>query len=381
MALRRPHSTACLCLMIFLNALHGAAQEPSDLDRVISEIRKLEDELQAREDQERTLLQRLEGLDRKIGLQRKLLKELEEQRSQREIGVTQARRRLQDATRSHASLEERVGRRIVAMYKRGRFADWEILFSIRSIHQAAVWMEYKKRVIQSDRRNLRLLLQKREEIEETSNVLQRELNQKNALIERHVTETQTLEDQKSAQKTLLVRVRDDRESIVEQLREKRQAYREIEGRISQEEERRLDRIERIGDTRFADRKGSLDWPVRGDVIGKYGRQRHPVLKTWSENLGIDIRTEAGNSVRSVHRGVVRWVTWQRGMGNLLLVDHGTGHYTVYGHLDVVLVDTGMSVERGAVLGYVGDEESLYGSTLHFEVWSGTSHTDPEAWLN
>ena len=368
--------------MIVLGGVSFAnAQQSSNLDKVLDEIRRLESELQVSEDRERSVLERLEGIDRKIGLQRKLLNELEEQRREREKGVNRARNRLLEASKSYNSLKERVGKRMVAMYKRGRYADWEIIFSIRTIQQAAVWMEYKKRVIQSDKRTLRLLMEKKAEIEATTSVLQRELREKDTLIRSHVSETETLEGQQTTQRNLLTQVRDDQDALMEQLREKRLAYQQIAGRISDEEERRLDRVERIGDTQFATRKGALDWPVTGEVVVKYGRQRHPVSRTWLENLGIDIRTHEGATVKAVHRGVVRWVTWQRGMGNLLLVDHGTGHYTVYGHLDIVLVDTGASVDKGSILGYVGDEESLYGSTLHFEVWSGTAHANPEVWLN
>jgi len=70
----------------------------------------------------------------------------------------------------------------------------------------------------------------------------------------------------------------------------------------------------------------------------------------------------------------------RGMGNLVLVDHGEGYYTVYGYLDMVMVEKDKDVEVGAIIGRIGYEDNLYGSNLHFEIWKGENHFNPQTWL-
>jgi murein DD-endopeptidase MepM/ murein hydrolase activator NlpD len=70
----------------------------------------------------------------------------------------------------------------------------------------------------------------------------------------------------------------------------------------------------------------------------------------------------------------------RGMGNLVLVDHGNGYFTVYGHLEQVNVNSGDQLASGEVLGILGDSKSLYGPVLHFQVWKESNHQNPATWL-
>jgi murein DD-endopeptidase MepM/ murein hydrolase activator NlpD len=70
----------------------------------------------------------------------------------------------------------------------------------------------------------------------------------------------------------------------------------------------------------------------------------------------------------------------RGMGNLILLDHGGGYYSVYGHLAVVFVETDDELKEGDIIGQVGTEQSLYQTNLHFEIWKEQNHFDPVTWL-
>ncbi len=70
----------------------------------------------------------------------------------------------------------------------------------------------------------------------------------------------------------------------------------------------------------------------------------------------------------------------RGMGNIVLLDHGEGFYTVYGYLDMVMVDKDRDIAAGETIGRIGYEDNLYGPTLHFEIWKGENHYSPKTWL-
>jgi len=369
-----------LGIFILVNVMNVSSQERRSLQKVRSEIQQLEADLRAKEDREKTFLEQVEDIDREVGLRQKLLQELEAQRQDQQRRINETESSLRKATDSYRNLKELVVRRMVSIYKRGRIADWEALFSVRSLNQAAVWLKYQKRIMENDRRNLRLLQEKETAVHAQMQDLERELEKKEHLILEKKTETEKLEEKKSSRKKYLHQVRQDKKLILEKLQRTRLAYKEIEGRISREEQKRKTSVDGMEGSRFAALEGKMDWPMRGKVVSKYGRQKHPVLKTWTENLGIDIQADEGDAVRAVGRGKVKWVTWQRGMGNLVLLDHGGGYYTVYGHLEVVLVDSGDIVEGGEVIGRVGDRQSLHGPILHFQVWNGTAHYNPETWL-
>ena len=74
------------------------------------------------------------------------------------------------------------------------------------------------------------------------------------------------------------------------------------------------------------------------------------------------------------------ITWQRGRGNIVIARHYGGYYSVYTHLQEILVDEGDEIGMGEELGTVGESGSLKGPLLHFEIWKGTEKVNPELWL-
>jgi len=369
-----------LWIVFIMNMVEGNAQTRDNLQKVRKEIQQLEADLRAKENEEGSLIEQVEDMDREIGLRQTLLDELEVERKEKERKIQETSILLQRAKESYLKQKAVVAQRMVSLYKRGRSADWEALFSVSSLSQAAVWLKYQKRIVENDQRNLQQLLEKAAEIQSTQRQLDKELEEKEEVIREKRVETEKLGKKKSSREKLLVLVQKDKKSIQEQLQRKRMAFREIEGRINQEEQKRQALAEKTDGSRFAAQKGKLIWPVKGKIVSKYGRNMHPVLKTWTENLGIDIEAAEGADIRSVNMGKIVWVGWLRGMRNMVLVDHGGGYYTVYGHLDEVFVNTGETVGDAQIIGRIGDRRSLDGSTLHFQIWNGMTHFDPETWL-
>lgn len=131
---------------------------------------------------------------------------------------------------------------------------------------------------------------------------------------------------------------------------------------------------------FKKNKGKLPWPVKGKILHKYGKQRDAALKTTINNTGIDIRASSGEKVSAVFTGIVSMITYLSGFGNTIILDHGGGYYSVYSHLDEVLVSLDDLVETGENIGLVGDSGSLEGSKLHFALFSNQQTENPQSWL-
>ena len=127
-------------------------------------------------------------------------------------------------------------------------------------------------------------------------------------------------------------------------------------------------------------KGQLPWPADGRIISKFGRQWNSKLKTTTENPGIDIKGKPGSSIRTVLGGVVTTITYIRGYGTTIIVDHGGGFYTVYSHVTNIQTNVDSQVRNGDVIAYMGDSGSINGSKLHFEIWGKGQKLDPEKWL-
>jgi septal ring factor EnvC (AmiA/AmiB activator) len=128
-------------------------------------------------------------------------------------------------------------------------------------------------------------------------------------------------------------------------------------------------------------KGKLLFPVEaGTVEVRFGRARDPRFGTVTLQRGLDIRAAEGSRVRAVHGGRVAHSGWFKGYGNLVILDHGQGLFSLYAHLGELGRAQGDEVSRGEALGTVGDTGSLKGPYLYFELRDGQTPLDPARWL-
>jgi len=116
------------------------------------------------------------------------------------------------------------------------------------------------------------------------------------------------------------------------------------------------------------------------VVSEYGAQIHPRFGTKTFRNGIDIDVAEGTGIAAVYGGQVLYTGWFRGYGNLIIVDHGTEYYTLYGHAAEIKVKEGDEVKQGQMIGTVGDTGSLQGPRLYFEVRHEGKPQDPARWL-
>jgi len=369
------------CIYLVLLVFFGwiSLSESQNLSEIRDDILRLERELRETRSEQQDLLRLVEDLDHEIGLRKKLLIRLEKEVKTKEREINKAERDLADASKRYDSRKALLSERIATLYKRGRVGDLEMLLSFRNFNQMLIWMQYQKRILEQDQRNLDAILKKKQEIESLQRKLAREIIAKRELLDETQHETTKIELRKDAQRGPLARIKKEESSILRQLEDRKRVKAVIEKRILEEESKPKTPVESLDGKKFAAKKGKLNWPVRGRIKQKYGRQKNPLTRTWWENYGIDVEATSNEAVYNVATGRVKYVDWQRSMGNLVLVDHG-GYYTVYGHLEVVEVGIGQDLVEGEPIGRLGEKGSLYGSTLHFEVWNGRDHVNPEHWL-
>lgn len=115
--------------------------------------------------------------------------------------------------------------------------------------------------------------------------------------------------------------------------------------------------------------GPWDWPVPGvfSISSGFGTRPDPFTGKIRKHDGIDIPGDTGTAVKSASAGIVISRGWAGGYGNLVVVDHGDGIKTYYGHLSVFSCSKGQVVEKGQELGKMGSTGRSTGPHLHFEV--------------
>lgn len=129
---------------------------------------------------------------------------------------------------------------------------------------------------------------------------------------------------------------------------------------------------------FEPLRGKLPWPVQqGKVLARYGQPRAGGSLRWQ---GMLIGTDRGARVRAPFAGRVVYADWLPGMGLMLVLDHGGGYLSLYGHNEELFRKVGESVAAGDVIGAVGDTGGHNQPALYFEVRRGRSPVNPENWL-
>ncbi len=118
------------------------------------------------------------------------------------------------------------------------------------------------------------------------------------------------------------------------------------------------------------------WPTSGYISDSYGMRTHPITGKREFHPGLDIATQLGNPIIAPANGVVLQAEFQRYMGNMILIDHGFGYTTRYGHLANFNVKEGDPVTRGQVIGYVGNTGRSTAPHLHYEVRIHGVHKNP-----
>lgn len=129
---------------------------------------------------------------------------------------------------------------------------------------------------------------------------------------------------------------------------------------------------------------SLPWPVNGSVISKFGKEYRADLNTWIFRDGIKISASSGEAVRSVAAGSVIYAGPFRSYGNVVIVDHNKGFFTIYGFLKEIQVSVGDKLPVQGVIGTAGkDTQARSGtgrSAVYFEIRQGATAVDPQVWL-
>ena len=125
--------------------------------------------------------------------------------------------------------------------------------------------------------------------------------------------------------------------------------------------------------------GSFGWPVPSCtyVTSRMGNRFHPIYNVWKYHSGIDIGAGFGAAIVASDSGTVCWCGEKGGYGNCILIDHGNGYKTLYGHMSSYAVSYGATVSKGQTIGYVGSTGDSTGPHLHFEIRYNDTCIDPE----
>jgi septal ring factor EnvC (AmiA/AmiB activator) len=332
------------------------------LEEKQSSIRGIVADLQAVEQEESRIRRRMAALSRETV-------SLEERLAARTAEMEELKGRI-------ARSEVQVRHRLAVLYKGGEAGALRLLFAADSPARAAEDQDFLRRIVRRDR----------ELIAEFRGDLAAQEDLARQLAELHAQRQGALEnlrqDQDSLRRALrlkgnlLARAKRDESELGRELKELRERAARLESLVKKLESGK-GRKYTPTDGPFASQRGRLPWPVAGEVRVGFGRSRHAQLATLHESQGIEIAVVDERPITAVWPGRVLFAAPFRGFGQLLILDHGDGYYTLYAQASRLVRKVGDQVGGGEILAYSGHEGAR---GVYFEIRHHGIPLDPADWL-
>ncbi|NIA18548.1 MAG: peptidoglycan DD-metalloendopeptidase family protein, partial [Simkaniaceae bacterium] len=290
---------------------------------------------------EKSTAKNISNIEQEISLLDRLLSELNREIQNAQRTIISLESQVEEKEHELRRLKDRYAKRVVSVYKKGTLLPLEQVFSSTSWRQAVYRAKYLSIISDIDRKTqnqIQSLI-----IDISQKKLNREVavRESNLLRKEQEREQYSLRSKKRQKEKELRKIRQNKEQMAEIIREKQAGIKQLAAMRKKilEDKDRFEREERLRKQRevlkaknFADLEGKLPWPASGRIITQFGREWNPKLKTTTENPGIDIKGKPGSPITTVMNGIVISITYIRGYGTTMIIDHGAGFFTVYSHV-------------------------------------------------
>lgn len=274
-------------------------------------------------------------------------------------------------------LDERMqiyGRRLRNIYMNGQLNYLDILLGATDFTEFSSRMYLLQKIIARDVAMLEDIKKSTEAIKAQQEVLAKEMK-----------EIQVTKAELDAKKAKVDEVRERRAQILYKAEEAKHDSEEEYDRllaISENIAAMLRNMESGGGYESAGSGGTgrFMWPCSGEITSYYGWRTHPVFGTTRYHSGMDIAVDYGTPIHAADSGTVIYSGWLGGYGNAVMIDHGGGLVTLYGHNQSLNVSEGQYVSKGTVIAYAGSTGWSTGPHCHFEVRLHGDVTEPLDYL-
>ncbi len=367
-----------------------------DLNELKNEINKLENEINKKIEEEEINQGLLKQINNKIQLTEKLITKLNDEENYLSNLIFKNEQNIIIKEEELTKMKNQLKNRLIYLYKYGRGEPLSQLMITEEWSKVIYRTKYlqvlnKSEQIIKDRINKSI-----ENLKLEKNALKKEKERKSFLISEKDREFSALEKDKKTKQNYINKIKKEKEQLRSNLEDKKKMMAQIEKLINKlyadkkELKKREEELIKLRSQQnksttgnFAKMKQKLPWPVDGTVIGEFGIQTNQKLKTQYENIGIDIKTAYAAPVKSILDGVVSSITVIKGYGNVVILDHGGGYYSVYSNIDNIRINEGDYIPSEIKIGNVAkNNSSNYNAEylFHFQVWGNQKKLNPEDWL-
>lgn len=329
------------------------------LDQNNKDLKDKQGQVTEIKNEQKTLLSQIANLGTQINKLETQIKALNNQINTCDAEITLTEKEIAEKEAEMEKQYNLLKTRIVAMYESGNISMIDVLLGADSISDFLSKYYMMNEVSNFDNNLLNKMNIQKEEIAKLKSCLE----EKKEMLEKNRNDVRTKNTELASSKKVLSTKNTELENDKKALEESIDAILEESQKLTAEI------IKLQGTSKYAG--GEMAWPLPGfsTITSSYGMRMHPTLKVYKLHTGVDISgaNSYGKAIVAANSGKVIAAKYNVAYGNMIIIDHGGGITTLYGHASKLVVKTGDIVTRGQIIAYVGTSGYSTGPHLHFEV--------------
>lgn len=282
--------------------------------------------------------------------------------------IAQKEQQLTDTEQSLKKNQQYLQKRVRDIYIHGQISYLDILFGAKDFSDFLTRMDIIKRILRYDYDLITQIHQERDTIIKTKAELEKEKSTTEKLYYEAKTKKYALDNKKSALNRMIDRIKYDKETSEKAYQELVNASKQISMMIQNR-----------GASAYVG-TGQMIWPLNGPVTSEFGWRTHPIYGNARYHSGIDIGGDYGMNIYAADSGTVTYSGWISGYGNTIIIDHGNGISTLYGHNQSLVASVGQNISQGDIIAHCGSTGNSTGPHCHFEVRINGEPTSPYNYL-
>ncbi len=356
------------------------AKSLSELQQEQKEIQQKQKDAQASLDTAKTNQEKVSAeiatLDTQLAAAQNELDIVETQLNDAETRLAASEENLAQAQEASENQFDAFSGRIRFIYENGSLGYLDVILESQSISDFFIRLQYVKDIMAYDEELLEQLRQTEATIEKETQAIAEEKASIEVLVNDQQVKTAALESKRDEKAQLMAQYQQDEATYAALVEQMEEASKEVEALIKKatSSSAASGRVYYTG--------GQFEWPVPGwyNISSGFVTRDRPIGSGTEFHTGYDIPASYGTSVIAAEAGTIIYSGWMNGYGYTIMIDHGGGLVTLYGHNSSLVASVGQTVSRGSVIAKVGSTGNSTGNHCHFEVRLNGSPVSPQSYL-
>lgn len=365
-----------LSLLISLSVTGTALAD--DLEDQLADLQRQAEEQQAKTNEAsakvENVSERLRQIQEELRVATAEYKEVKGQLDSVEDKISDNTELLQKTEADLKVKKKKLQQRVRDIYINGQISYVDVLFGAKDFADLMTRMDVLKRIIKHDYDLIMKVKEEKATVENTRAQLEKDKAEAEVLVTDAQAKKAKVEDKESEQQVLLDQAVYDRDTSERMYEEIMAASQEVANMI------RRSQMSSAGYSGAPAGAGGMIWPISGPITSEFGWRTHPIFGTARFHSGLDIGGDYGMPIYAAASGTVIYAGWISGYGNAVIIDHGGGVTTLYGHNDSLNVSEGENVAQGQVIAMCGSTGNSTGPHCHFEVRENGEPVSPYGYL-